>query len=149
MTQKNLFRLLVALPLALSIASSVAGLYPGNLSDDWKIVLEWNGNEGIFEGLTENIPESTFARVALFIVSAVFLVIAVAIQIGMFLFWRFARIGYVLGTLIFIFVVPFNGLVVMVPLEAAMYELLLTLDGVVIAVAYLQPISGYFETKNA
>lgn len=66
----------------------------------------------------------------------------------MFLFWQFARIGYLVSTLAFALVVLFDGLVVMIPLQASLYELSLILDGIVIAMSYLQPFKGFFEFKN-
>jgi hypothetical protein len=148
MTQKNIFRLFVAIYLALEIGSALAGVYTGVISEDWKTVLEWNGNGGYFELLTDSTLEQTFFKVVLFIVLVIFLAIAVTVQIGMFLFWRFARIGYLVSTLAFGLIVLFDGLVVMVPIQASLYDLTLILDGIIIAMSYLQPFKGFFEFKN-
>lgn len=134
--------------LALEIGSALAGAYPGAISEDWKTVLEWSGNGGYFEWLVESVPEQTFFHVVLLILLVLFLAIVIAVQIGMFLFWQFARTGYLISTLAFSMVVPFDGLVVMTPLQASLYELSLILDGVVIAMSYLQPVKGYFESKD-
>ena len=73
----------------------------------------------------------------------------VAVQVGMFWFWRFARTGYVLLVALFLVAIPFDGLVVMTPIEAALYDIALILDGAVITMAYLQPIASYFEATKA
>jgi hypothetical protein len=148
MTQKNIFRLFVAISLALEIGSALAGVYQGAISEDWKTVLEWSGNGGYSEWLTESVPEQTFFKVVLLIVVVLFLAIVVAVQIGMFLFWQFARIGYLVSTLAFALLVLFDGLVVMVPIQASLYDLTLILDGIIIAMSYLQPFKGFFEFKN-
>ncbi len=145
MAAKSVFRAVVGLALALTIASGVAAAFPGDLSADWSTVLLWHGNAGISERLMQNLPESLWARAALGLIAAALGIFAIAVQLGMFLFWHFARIGYVLLAGLLIATAPFDGLVVMVPLEAALYELALMITGVVIAMAYLQPISSYFE----
>jgi len=148
MTQKNIFRSFVALSLAFTTASIIAGIFPGHISEDWKIVLEWNGNEGLLLGLAENIPESGTMRVAFFIAATAFVSVMLAVQIGMFLFWRFARISYLLLALIFVLLAAFDGLIVMTPLEASLNQATLILDGVIIGMAYLPPVNGYFESRT-
>ena len=145
MSPKSTFRIIVGLSLALTIASAIAAAFPGASSEEWAAVLQWHGNGGVSQYIAENIPESMWARIALGIVAAVLAISAIAIQIGMFLLWRFARIGYVCLSALLILTVAFDGLVVMVPAEAALYQLSLIVDGVVIAMAYLQPIASYFD----
>ena len=145
MTLKNRFRLIVGLSLAFAVASAVPSFFLGGISEEWKIVLQWHGNEGVFEKLLDNLPESGVARAGLLIVLISFLTYVVAVQVGMFLFWRFARVGYLLLTAGFVVLVSLDGLVVMTPFEAALCQLSLILDGAVLAIAYLQPISSYFE----
>ena len=70
---------------------------------------------------------------------------AIAVYIGMFLFWRFARFGFVCLTALSVVLVPFDGLVVMAPVEASLLQLALIIDGVIVAMAYLPPIGGQFE----
>ncbi|MCK9285804.1 MAG: hypothetical protein M0P39_16160 [Rhodocyclaceae bacterium] len=86
MTLKNRFRLVVGLSLGFAVASLVAGLMVGDISEDWKAVLEWHGNEGVFEWLLANLPESTVSRVSMLIALSLFLVFVAVVQIGMFLF---------------------------------------------------------------
>jgi hypothetical protein len=148
MAPRNIFRSTVALSLVLAIITAVAGQFPGNISEDWKTLLEWSGNEGIFEYVTNNLPKDLIARIALFLALFVFLAFTLFVQVGMFLFWRFARLGYVVLTGIFVLMTAFDGLVVTLPAQEALYELALLLDGAVIAMSYLNPISGYFEQRN-
>lgn len=145
MAAKNVFRILVGLALALTIASAIAAAFPGDISENWNAVLLWHGNGGVSEHLSENIPESIWGRAILGILVAALVILGIAVQAGMFLFWRFARVGYVLLAALLILTVPFDGLVVMVPVEAALYQLALIVTGLVIAMAYLQPIASYFE----
>jgi hypothetical protein len=145
MSPKNVFRILVGLSLALTIASAIAAAFPGEISEDWAAVLQWHGNGGISEYFSESIPESMWGRAALGVLAAALALLAIAVQIGMFLFWRFARIGYVCLSALLILTVLFDGLVVVVPTEAALYQLSLLVDGVVIAMSYLQPVASYFD----
>lgn len=145
MAPKNVFRIVVALALALTMASVLAAALPGDVPATWDAVLQWSGNGGVWEQLAANIPETIFGRVVLGVLIAALAILGLAIQIGMFLFWRFARIGYVCLTGLLVILAPFEGLVVMVPLEAALYQLALIITGTVIAMAYLQPVGSYFD----
>ena len=145
MAPKNVFRIVVALSTALLIAGAVAAAFPGQISEEWKPLLQWHGNGGITEHLVENIPENYWTRAVLLLFAIGFLVFTIAVLIGMFLFWRFARFGFVCLTALSVVLVPFDGLVVMAPVEAALFQLALILDGVVVAMAYLPPIRGQFE----
>jgi hypothetical protein len=71
-----------------------------------------------------------------------------AVAVGLFLFWRFARFGFVLICALTLALVPFDGLVVMTPLVAALYDLSLVIDGVVVAMAYLPPVRNEFERSR-
>ena len=145
MAPKNAFRIVVALSGALIIAGAVAAMFPGQIPEDWATLLQWHGNGGISEQITENIPESYWARAILLLVGFGFLAFTIAVLIGMFLFWRFARFGFVCLTALSVVLVPFDGLVVMAPIEAALFQLALILDGVIVAMAYLPPIGRLFE----
>jgi hypothetical protein len=145
-TAKNTFRTLVALSIALTIASIVAGNFPGDIPADWVTVLQWDGNGGITQYLVENIPENYWARVVLLFLAFGFFLFVIAVLIGMFRFWRFARFGYVCLVALSVVLVPFDGLVVMAPANAALLQLSLVLDGLIVAMAYLPPIRSQFES---
>ena len=118
--------------------------FPGQLPEDWKTLLEWNGNGSIIDELLEN-------RWLLFGVGIPLVILAIATQIGMFLFWRFARPVYAALTAVFVLLTSFWGISVLLPVEAALGELSLLVEGAVIALSYSQPFSSYFEagTRNA
>jgi hypothetical protein len=149
MSPKMFFRVLVGLSLSVAIAISVLAFWPVESSEEWRAVLEWHGNGGIVEYLSRNFPNGGWAQSVLFLILVVPFGFTVAVQIGMFLFWRFARTGYVLLAALFLVVTLFDGLVVMTPIEAALYNIALILDGAVITMAYLQPIASYFEASKA
>ena len=144
MAPKNIFRSVVASGIALTIAGAVAANFRGPISEEWITLLLWHGNGGITEHLM-GIPEDYWARAGLLLFALGFLAFTIAVVIGMFLFWHFARFGFVCLTALSAVLVPFDGLVVMAPVEAALFQLALILDGVTVAMAYLPPIRGQFE----
>jgi hypothetical protein len=107
-------------------------------------LLEWNRNGSIIDELLEN-------RWVLFGVGIPLVILAIATQIGMFLFWRFARPAYAVLTAVFVLLTSFWGISVLLPVEAALGELSLLVEGAIIALSYSQPFSSYFEagTRNA
>lgn len=140
MSAKNLFRCLVAISLVLVVTPMALTQSPGQVPEDWQTLLEWNGNGSIVEGLIEN-------RWFLFGVGIPVLVLALASQIGMFFFWRFARPVYAALAAAFVLLTPFWGISVLLPVEAALWELSLLVEGAVIALSYSQPFSSYFEAS--
>jgi hypothetical protein len=148
MAPQNFFRCVVTLSLLLSIITAVSGIYAENIPEDWNTLLEWSGNGGVLEHATNNLPKDNTARIALLLLGLGFVAFVTAVQIGMFLFWHFARTGYVVLTGAFVIFTAFDGIVVTVPVQEAFYELTLLVDGAVIAMSYLSPISAYFETRN-
>jgi hypothetical protein len=148
MAPQNVFRSVVALSLLLSINTVASGLLPGNIPEDWKTLLEWSGNGGVSEYVVNHLPISTLPRVALLALGVGFVAFMVSVQLGMFLFWRFARTGYLVLTGAFVIYTAFDGILVTVPVQEALYQLTLLLDGAVITMSYLSPISAYFERRN-
>ena len=145
MAAKNVFRIVVGLSIALMIAGAVAAVFPGQMSEDWTTLVQWHGNGGISEQISGSLPENYWLRAVLLILAVGFLAFAIAVYIGMFLFWHFARFGFVCLTALSVVLVPFDGLVVMAPVEASLLQLALIIDGVIVAMAYLPPIGGQFE----
>jgi hypothetical protein len=148
MSSRNVFRFVVALSITLTMAGSVAAAFPGQLSEDWTTLLLWHGNDGLTDRLVENLPESNWTRALWLLVAFGLLAYATAVVLGLFLFWRFARFGFVCICALTLALVPFDGLVVMTPLEAALFHLSLVLDGVVVAMAYLPPVRYQFDQKD-
>lgn len=144
MTHKTVFRLLAALSLVAAIASGMMAAYPGDISGDWQTVLEWHGDGSYLSPVLDNTFASGVGQLAL-----VLGLFAVATQIGIFLFWRFARPSYAVLTAFLILFTLFSGLSVMTPTEAALFELSLLLDGAVLAMSYLSPIKAHFQKELA
>lgn len=148
MTHKTVFRLLAALSLIVVIATGVVTAFPGDVSSDWKAVLAWHGNGAAGMEFYEAALEGNLGRVFLWLIGIAFVIFVAATQIGIFFFWRFARLSYAVLAMLMFFYSPFAGLSVMLPLQAALWELALFLDGAIVAMSYLPPINGYFK-KNS
>ena len=149
MSAKMFFRLMVALSLAVALAIVGTVVWPPAWPDEWAAVLEWHGNGGIFDDVFGESYENTLAWMGLALVIVVAAVIALAVEVGMFLFWRPARAGYAALIVVYLLFVAFDGLVVMTPIEAALYNVTLLLDGSIVAMSYLPPIAAYFEHRVA
>ena len=104
-------------------------------------MLEWNGNGSIIDEFVQN-------RWLLFGVGIPLGVLAIAAQIGMFFFWHFARPVYAALAAVFVLLTAFGGISVLLPIEAALWELSLLVEGAVIALSYSQPFSSYFEADT-
>jgi hypothetical protein len=138
MSAKNLFRCLVALSLVLVAMPVVLTQPPGQVPEDWQALLEWNGNGSLVEGWIEN-------HWLLLGVGLPVVLLVLAAQLGMFFFWRFARPVNAALAAVFVLLTPFWGISVQLPVEAALWELSLLLEGAIIALSYSQPFSSYFE----
>src|SRR5688572_13469678 len=112
MSPKAFFRVLVALSLAAVLAISATTIWPPASPDEWSPVLEWHGNGDILEHLSGRVPVGGWALLVPVLVAIATVAFVVAVQIGMFLFWRPARAGYVALTAMFLVLVVFDGLVV-------------------------------------
>lgn len=142
MSGKNLFRCLVAISLFCSLAATAVPQLASDAPPDWSAVFEWNGNGGYWEDLEAN-------RWLVLGLGIPFVILAVAAQIGLFLFWRFARPAYAAAVAIMVLSTPFAGLVVQLPIEATWWSLTGIVDGAIIALSYSQPFSSYFEHGSA
>jgi hypothetical protein len=142
MSPKNLFRCLVAISLATGFAALGATQLPGDYPEEWRALYEWSGNGSLFHGLGEN-------RWLLLGVGVPLAIFAIAAQVGMFLFWPFARPAYAAIVAAMVLVTAFAGLVVQLPVEAALMEISVLADGAIIALSYSQPFSSYFESSRS
>ena len=140
MSARNFFRCLVAVALVLGVAAIIAVQSPGAAPEEWLTLLEWHGNGGVLE----NAMENPWLLVGL---GVPVVLVVLATQIGMFLFWRPARPAYAAITAASVLLTSFGGISVMLPVEAAFVELTLLLEGAVITLSYSQPFSSYFETR--
>lgn len=139
MSAKNLFRCLVAISLLSFLAAMAVTQMATDVPPEWRTLFEWNGNGGYLDGLEEN-------RWIVLGLGIPFVILVVVAQIGMFLFWRFARPAYAALVAVTVVITPFSGLVVQLPLEAAWWSLSAIADGAIIALSYTQPFSSYFES---
>lgn len=147
MTPKALFRTLIVASLFGYLAGILVVVFPGPLSEDWETLLEWNGNSGIYETL-DRFLEQKFGAVALIALLLACLSLDIAVWFGLFFFWRWARLGNLLLTALFLLLTPWSGLVISLPLEAAIYDFTSLSRGAVIAMSYLSPIKELFTPQR-
>lgn len=149
MNPKSLFRLLIVVTMVSAIGGALAAVFPGNISEDWRTISEWSGNGGIYErvGSPELLDKESapYAVIGLLVALILFLL---SISVGLFLFWRVARLANLLVSVAFLLLAPWEGLVVLLPLEAAFYNFTTLCEGAVIALSYVSPVKDYFETKQ-
>ena len=149
MPLRTLFRIIVALyPVLVAVAIAYQQLAEPHLSEDWRSILAWNGDGGwpptdFAEGL------SSASAIGWGVLLIAFLAVLLAVQIGLFCFHRWARAGFLGLTLVFLVTVPFLGLSIYLPLEAAITELISISDGLIIALAYFSPLRRQFAKKRS
>ena len=139
---------MVATSLTLGLLAPAFGDSYTDLSEEWRTLLEWNGHGGILDHMRYNLPQDAAERVALMALLVSTLAYVVAVQIGIFLFRPFARVGYVLIAGGFALFAAFDGLYVATPLQSAIHSFALVIDGAIIAASYLQPIASYFDRPH-
>lgn len=149
MNARTVFRLLLVAMLLGAIASALIAVFPGNISEDWRTITEWNGNGGFYERLDSFTSSTHIAgRVAVILLLAVIVLFLLAVYVGLFLFWRFARLSNLLLTILLLLLAPWSGLVVLLPVEAAVYDFTMLCEGAVVALSYTSPVKDYFERKQ-
>jgi hypothetical protein len=150
MNPKTLFRLLLIAPLLGMVVGALVPASPYEISEDWRTISEWHGNGGFYERLGPFASSSStlvrFAEIWLF---AVCLILLLTVYVGLFLFWRFARLANLLLTIAFLVSAPWAGLVVLLPVEAALFDFTTLCEGAVIALCYASPVKNYFERSDA
>ena len=149
MNAKNVFRLLLVATLLAGIAGALVASFPGNISEDWRTITEWNGNGGFYERFESfTLPTHAAGRVAVITALVLLLLFLLSVYVGLFLFWRFARITNLLLTVLLVLVAPWAGLVVLLPIEAGLYDFMMLCEGAVVTLSYTSPIKDYFERKQ-
>ena len=150
MNPKLFFRLLVAASLLFAIAGVLVAEFSGNVSEDWKTLAEWNGHGGIYDRLELcNLPTNMVGLIAVSALLIAFLLCILGVYLGLFFFWRWARVGNVAVTILFLALAPFSGLIILFPFEAGLYDLTMLCEGAVIALSYTAPIKEYFRPTSA
>jgi hypothetical protein len=143
MQLKYLYRLFLLIPFLAVAAGFSVGHYPGEISADWKTVLEWHGDGDLLYNIS--IPESLWGRALMIAICIAILVALIVSTVGMFLFWRFARSWYLVLTVVLLLSLPFSGLTVYLPLQEFFNQIALMFEGAAIAMAYFSPIKSHFE----
>jgi hypothetical protein len=144
LSAKALFRLLVVVTFVAPFLSFA--LPTGNISEDWRTVGEWHGNGGFWLDLIAYVSGLEGARCIAAIAALVALAgLVLGLGVGLFLFWRPARLANLLIALYVILVAPWSGLVVLFPLEVALADFRMLCEGAVIALSFTPPIKDYFE----
>ncbi|HIC43734.1 MAG TPA: hypothetical protein EYO73_05455 [Sulfurimonas sp.] len=75
-------------------------------------------------------------------------IFAIAVIIGVWKFKNWARHSYVLFTIIFLPYYYIDGPIIMNPLEAIFNDLSLIIDGILICMMYMTPLSNEFKLKD-
>ena len=153
MTSQKLFRVLLLVSLIATVtATALHYAASSHVSADWKTLLQWDGDGGLVDRVPDEFPSAWSARVLLIvglIVALGFALFTLVTQIGMLFFWRFARPGFLVVTVVWIALTPFFGLSVTLPLEGMLYYLATLCDGAALAMAYFSPLSERFYGVRA
>jgi hypothetical protein len=149
MTLTTLFRVLVVAAPVLAVLGVVANHFgAAHVSQDWRDILAWSG-----DGAWIPDPSSIWQTQRMLAISVVFLYVIVVIaalvaQVGLFLFWRFARPLAVVLTVLGEALVLGFGLSVFLPLEQVFYDLCLLSEGAILALAYFSPLHARFDQRS-
>ena len=134
-----LFRIILIAGLLTAIIGIVAGM---TLIDTLPTILQ--------EYLThvENEEMSDNTAIMLLITAVTILILLIASTIGLWKFKNWARIIYIVITIVFLPLYPAMGPIVMNPWEAMFGDIALILEGVLIAMMFFSPIHEEFKTKS-
>lgn len=75
-------------------------------------------------------------------------IISILIAFGLFMFWRYARVLFFLMLIASTILVLFAGLRAQTELESFLFDLTNILDGIIIAMCYMSPISDKFKAER-
>ncbi len=112
---------------------------------EWQQLVEWNG-EGSFFDVDFESPSTS--SIVIGIIGGLFLIASIASFVGLFIFKRWARTITVILTALTFIGTPFMGVVVLLPVEAMLFDLSATLYGVMLAMCFLPPISNHFSQQT-
>src|SRR5687767_9565250 len=88
------FRSLIIVTLILGAASGVVASFPGDVPEDWSTIMEWHGNGGYYDYIEHTLsPASALERVVWIALLVGLLFLLLGVYVGLFLFWRFARMA--------------------------------------------------------
>jgi len=136
------FRLSVVGSVVLSLVAVVYSFAAeGTFSQDWRDLMEWNGDGGIFpDDLEEATVWTWIAWGALLVLAFVSLVN----QVLLFFYWGPSRLIYLISCIVIYPTTLAFGLSILTPVESMLYELAAFLSGATLALAYYSPVAGHF-----
>lgn len=145
------FRCLIIVTLIAGVASCLASIFPGEISQDWQTIAEWNGHGGRYDSMANSIlaTESTLGRIAWIGLLSTLLLSFFGVYVGLFLFWRFARTANLLFTIAFLLLAPWAGLSVVFPIEATLAYFATLCEGALIALSFSSPMKQRFAPDVA
>jgi len=128
----TLFRIILIAGLLTAIIGVVAGM---TLVDTLPTILQEYLTQVENEEMSDNTAVTT-------------LILLIASTIGLWKFKNWARIIYIVITIVLLPLYPAMGPIVMNPWEAMFGDIALILEGVLIAMMFFSPIHKEFKTKS-
>ncbi len=134
-----LFRTILIAGLITAIIGIVAGM---TLTDTLPTILQEYLNQVNNEGMSDN------TAIIFLIVAITTLILLIASTIGLWKFKNWARVIYIVATIVFLPFYPAMGPVVMNPWEAMFGDISLILEGILIAMMFFSPLNEEFKIKS-
>lgn len=133
-------------PILAIIAVIYTELAQDEFSQDWKDLLSWSGDGGLFS-MSESESMSANAMIGI-VFCLILLVVGIANQIAMFFFWRLSRHIFAILCLLGFVATLSLGLLVSPPIESFLMELSLFISGVTLALCYFSDpvVHRFLET---
>jgi hypothetical protein len=139
------FRLAVASSLLTSIAAMGYSVWAeSRFPQEWRDVLSWNGNGGILPYSFDDMSVGQWMALV-FICLLVFVILVN--DVLFFFYWRYSRAIYLWTSVLGITVTLMCGLLIMTPIEGALYHASLFLSGIALALAYCSPVAERFTSS--
>ena len=149
MTLITLFRVLVvAAPVLATLGIAANYFGAAHVSQDWRDILAWSGDSAWIPDPSSIWQTQRLLAILVILLYVVIVVAALVAQVGLFLFWRFARpLALILAVLGEALVLGF-GLSIFLPLEQMLYDLCLLSEGAILALAYFSPLHERFDQRT-
>lgn len=148
MSAKGVFRGLLVAYLLFGLGGVLVSFFPGNISADLRTVMEWSGHGAWLDLYSQPLRDLPVSLWGLVILQLALLIVSFGSYIGLFFFWRPARLGYVVTSLLWAATTSISGLSVRLPLEGFFYHIAIICEGAVLALCFTSPIKEYFEAKK-
>ncbi len=123
----------------------VAAIYSSwaesGFSQDWRDVLEWNGNGGIIPDNSDDLSATGWVFVVALMLWGL---VTVVNEVLFFFCWRYSLTIYLWTSLMGIGFTLFFGLSIMSPIEGTLLQASIFLSGIALTLAYCSPIAERF-----